>query len=164
MNSQMKQRGRMGISGALMVIGAAVAITASKWPFRTALFPLSIGICVFLMAIAEFFLELFGRDVSKQDERGAKPDTVDPKTALHRTVAIFAWIFGFFLMIIVLGFTIAVPLMVFLYLKVQSRESWGLSLLLTAATIVFFYGLFVWLIETPFPQGWIVRWVGNMLL
>ena len=159
----MKHRGRMWISGALMVIGAAVAITASKWPFRTALFPLSIGACVFSMAIAEFFLELFGRDVSKQDERGTKPDNVDPKTARNRTVAIFAWIFGFFLMIILLGFTIAVPLMVFLYLKVQSKESWELSLLLTAATIVFFYGLFVWLIETPFPAGWIIRWIGNIL-
>src|SRR3989304_4547971 len=106
MNSQTKQRGRMWISGTLMVIGAAVAITASKWPFRTALFPISIGICVFFMAIAEFFLELFGRDVSKQDERGTKPDNVDPKTALHRTVAIFAWIFGFFVLISLLGFAV----------------------------------------------------------
>ena len=164
MNSRLKQRGRMWISGALMVIGAAVAVTASKWPFRTALFPVSIGVCVFLMAVAEFFLEIFGRDVFKEDGRGTLPDNVDAKTALRRTVSIFAWIFGFFLMIILLGFTIAVPFMVFLYLKVQSRESWGLSLLLTAATIVFFYGLFVWLIETPFPRGWIIRWIGDMLM
>lgn len=165
MKNRMKFSGKTWISLTLMMIGAAVAITAIKWPFRTALFPVSIGACVFVMALADLLLGLFGKeDDSPQGALGTKladTDHVDPQVAFNRTLSIFAWIFGFFLMIVFLGFTIAVPLMVFLYLKVQSKEKWGLSLILTGATLIFFYGLFVWLIETPFPEGWLIRWLGT---
>lgn len=163
----MKYSGKMWISISLMMIGAAVAVIAIKWPFRTALFPVSIGVCVFFMALADLLLGLFGKeDVSKHGALGTKlsdtSDTVDPRIDFNRTLSIFAWIFGFFLMIVFFGFTIAVPLLVFLYLKVQSKEGWGLSLILTGATIIFFYGLFVWLLETPFPEGWFIRWLGTV--
>ena len=167
MKSRINISGKTWISLTLMIIGAVVAIMALKWPFRTALFPVSIGICVFFMALADLLLGLFGQENdSAQGALGTKltdsVETVDPQTALRRTLVMFAWIFGFFLLIVFLGFTIAVPLLVFLYLKVQSREGWGLTLILTGATVIFFYGLFVWLIETPFPEGWIVRWLGTM--
>ena len=167
MKNQMKYSGKMWISISLMMIGAAVAVMGSKWPFRTALFPVSIGICVFFMALAELLLGLFGKeDASAHGALGTKltdtSDTVDPEIAFSRTLVMFAWIFGFFLMIVFFGFTIAVPLMVFLYLKVQSKEGWGLSLMLTGATLIFLYGLFVWLLETPFPEGWLIRWLGTI--
>jgi hypothetical protein len=166
MKSKVNYSGKMWISISLMIIGAAVAVIANKWPFRTALFPVSIGICVFFMALTELLLGLFGKeDASKHGPLGTQlteADTVDPKIVFSRTVTMFAWIFGFFLMIVFLGFTIAVPLLVFLYLKVQSKEGWGLSLILTGTTLIFFYGLFVWLLETPFPEGWLIRWLGTI--
>ena len=167
MKSRIKYSGKMWISVSLMLIGVTTASMAVKWPFRTALFPVLIGGCVFVMALADLLLGLFGKeDDSSQGALGTKltdtTETVDPKTAFRRTLVMFAWIFGFFLMIVFLGFTIAVPLMVFLYLKVQSREGWGLTLILTGATLIFFYGLFVWLLETPFPEGWIIRWLATM--
>jgi hypothetical protein len=167
MNKRINVSGKTWISLTLMIIGATVAIMAVKWPFRTALFPVSIGACVFAMALADLFLGLFGKeDASAQGALGTKltetAEDVDPETAFRRTLVMFAWIFGFFLMIVLLGFTVAVPLLVFLYLKVQSREGWVLSLVLTGATLILFYGLFVWLIETPFPEGWIIRWLGTI--
>ncbi len=163
MKNRILADGKLWISLTLMVIGATVALMAYKWPFRTALFPVSIGLCVFFMALADMLLGLFGKEEGlspKEDAAGATPEDRDQKIAWRRTVGIFAWIGGFFLMIILLGFPVAVPLLVFLYLKVQNKESWRLTLILTGSTVVFFYGLFVWIIETPFPDGLLVRWLG----
>jgi hypothetical protein len=40
-------------------------------------------------------------------------------------------------------------------LKVQAKERWVISLLLTGLALFFFLGLFVWLLKTPFSEGWI---------
>jgi hypothetical protein len=66
----------------------------------------------------------------------------------------FAWIIGFFFLILLLGFSVALPLMVFLFLKFQAKERWGMSLVLTGSALAFFLGLFVWLLNIPFPAGW----------
>ncbi|HEU4343129.1 MAG TPA: hypothetical protein VFU31_16370, partial [Candidatus Binatia bacterium] len=67
---------------------------------------------------------------------------------------------GFFLGIWLLGFTVTIPLMVFSYLKIQSNESWGVSLMLTALAWLVFYFLFVRLLTLPFPEGLIFTWLG----
>jgi len=59
---------------------------------------------------------------------------------------------GFFLLILFLGFTISVPLFTFLYLKLHGKEGWGMSIGLSASALACFYGLFVWLLSTPFPE------------
>ena len=93
-------------------------------------------------------------------------DDIDPAIANRRTLLAFGWVLGFFLLILLFGFTFAVPLVVFLFLKVQARERWGISLFLTGSSLVFFFGLFVWLLNIPFAEGWIVEglkslWAAN---
>ena len=144
----------------LMAIAAGVVITAMKWPFKTAFFPVMVGIFLFFGAMADLLLDLFGREkVTKK--QGAVDfqlsEEVDPALATRRTLLCFAWIIGFFVLILLFGFTIAVPLLVFLFLKVQARERWGITLLLTVSSLVFFFGLFVWLLDIPFSEGWIVE-------
>ena len=143
-----------------MGIAVGVVLTALQWPFRTALFPVTIGTSVFLMASIELLMSLFEkkepgrRRVARDWEHSEK---VDPVLARRRTTIIFAWIAGFFLMILFFGFPVAAPLLVFSYLKLQSNEKWGITLLLTAAALVFFFGLFVWLLDTYFAEGLIIR-------
>jgi putative tricarboxylic transport membrane protein len=64
---------------------------------------------------------------------------------------------GFFLLILLLGFPISVPLFTFLYLKLHGKEGWGMSLGLSASALACFYGLFVWLLHIPFPEGWVQK-------
>ena len=146
----------------LMVISAGVIITALKWPFKTALFPVVIGIPVFFMAMAEFFLGLFGKG-----ESGEKTSTidfqlsesVDEALAVRRTISIFLWIFGFFFLILFVGFPIAVPIFFVLFLKLKGREGWKISIGLAAVAWICFYGLFIWLLHIPFLEGWIIMWI-----
>lgn len=139
--------------------GWAVASTFG-WPWKAALFPLVIAIPVFCLAAAEVLWVIFG-----STEQGDSPDfqlTRDlPRRAMiRRTLTGMAWILGFFVAIVLLGFPIAVPLFVFLYVKLQGREGWRVSLALSLAVWGIFYGLLDRLLHLPFPDGLILAWIG----
>ena len=146
----------------MLVVSAWVAVTALKWPFKTALFPLVISISVFLMTTVELLLSLFGeKEVAK---KGAAIDfkfseDIDKGVVLRRTLTIFSWIVGFFFMIVFFGFSIGVALFVFLYLKIHGREKWVTSVLMTFGSWFFFWGLFIWLLDTPMMEGWVFEWL-----
>jgi Tripartite tricarboxylate transporter TctB family len=59
-----------------------------------------------------------------------------------------------------LGFPIAIALMMFTYLKIQGGESWVLSIALTVIAWLAFWGLFVKLLNLPFPEGLLITWLG----
>ncbi len=155
--------GKAFLSFGLMVIAAWVVITASSWPRETALFPIVIGVPVCFMALIELILCLRGKEAT-----GEAPTTVDyqfsenedPVLTKQRTWQAFLWSGGFILMILLLGFTIAVPLFVFLYLKFQSNEKWMISLTLTVSAWAFFYFLFVKFLDVPFFEGWLLKQLG----
>lgn len=161
----MKLSGKLLMSGCLMVIAAGVMITSAKWPFKTALFPMIVSIFLFLGALTDFLLNLFqsAAGTSKQGVVDFQlSEGIDQAVADRRTLVAFAWIIGFFLLILILGFLIAVPVMVFAFLKFQTKERWGISLLLTGLALGFFFTLFFWLLDIPFSPGWIVEGVRTL--
>lgn len=157
----MRVNGRVLMSLSVAVVGMIVVIMALRWPFKTALFPVIIAIPVVLMAVAELVMGLRGM---KKSEKGGVDfklsEDIDPKVAMRRTLVTFGWIVGFFLLIVLLGFPIAVLLFLFLNLKLQAKENWRLTLLLTAATSIFFYGLFIRMLDIHFYEGVILRALG----
>ena len=80
--------------------------------------------------------------------------------AQRRILVAVAWMVGFFAAVVLLGFPIAVPLFLFLYLKLQGGEGWPLSIGITLAVTALFYGLFDALLHLPFPAGWLFSWLG----
>jgi hypothetical protein len=144
----------------IMIFSAWAVISATAWPWKAALFPLVIGIPVFCLAAAEVLWVLFGSTPQEQAMDFQLSTHLPPKTMLQRTLVSVGWIAGFFAAIVLVGFLIAVPLFVFLYLKVQGREGWVFSSVFTLVVWVFFYGLFDQLLHLPFPDGWIQVWTG----
>ncbi len=138
---------------------AAYALYASlHWPFRTALFPRVIGIPLLLLALSEMALSIWG--VEKEREGHAVDfeltTAIEPTLARKRTLLIFAWIFGFLVLILAFGFPLAVPIFVFAYLKIAGKESWTLSTVLTLVSWIFMEGVFDRFLHIPFPGGWIL--------
>jgi hypothetical protein len=80
--------------------------------------------------------------------------------AVRRTAEIAAWIVGFWAAISVLGFSAAVPVVTFLYLRIGAREPWLISTVLTLLAFGFFYGLFDRVLRIPFPPGQLLGWLG----
>lgn len=135
---------------------------AKDWRPQARLYPWAVGIPMLFLAVVQIYLDLKG--AAQKQAAGATPvdfqftQVTDPALARRRTVNIFSWVFGFGLGIWLLGFRIMVPLLVFSYLKIQSRERWALSIALTAAAWLLFWGLFDWLLTLPFPEGQLLTW------
>ncbi|MGH8670364.1 MAG: tripartite tricarboxylate transporter TctB family protein [Burkholderiales bacterium] len=145
-------------AGIVLVSGYAV-VTAWGWPVKAALFPLVIGIPLFCLAAAEALWVLLGRPEAKGEAAEFRLSTDRPaKETLRRTLLAAGWILGFLAAIVLLGFPIAVPLFMLLYLRLQG-EGWVLTLAMSAAVWGIFYGLFDRLLHLPFPAGWIFSWL-----
>ena len=160
----MKLRPQAIFSLVCLIFFVVFVYLAKDWRLQARLYPWVIGIPMVILALIQIILDLKG--VERKPESDSAPvdfqmtQTVNPVLAKQRTVNIFSWILGFFVVIWLLGFAITIPLFVFLYLKVQSREPWLLSIILTAAAWFAFWGLFVWLLNLPFPEGLIFSWLG----
>jgi len=143
----------LALAAAIMLVCAYGVLTAWDWPPKAALFPLAIGIPLFCLAAAEAAWALLG---SRQETTKAMDFQLSVhEKSLPRTALAIAWMLGFFAAIVLLGFPIAVPLFVLLYLKLQGGEGWVLSIVMTLAVWGIFYGLFDRLLHLPFAAGWL---------
>ena len=161
----MKVRPQAIFSLGFVIFFIVFVYEAQGWRPQARLYPLAIGIPMLILAVIQLILDLKGVE-RKQKDDAAPVDfqfaqSVDPAVARSRTFNIFGWLFGFFIGIWLLGFNITIPLMVFGYLKIQSGEKWWLSLTLTAIAGLFFWFLFVWLLNLPFPDGVITTWISG---
>jgi putative tricarboxylic transport membrane protein len=155
----MPKNASLALSVLIMIVAGYGVIAASAWPWKAALFPLVIGIPLFCLAAAEALWTLLGKAPAQPDEAKDFQLSIG-KDSLRRTLVATGWILAFFAAIVLLGFPVAVPLFVFLYLRLQGREGWIVSIVMTAAVWGVFYGLFDLMLHLPFPTGWLVAWLG----
>ncbi len=153
-----------GLLSLFFVLLSALAIFMAKdWRLEIARFPLSVAIVLFMLSSGDLLIVLFLPEKKREaaiDFQSTAGEEVEPSVAFRRTLEIFAWILSFGFLILFLSFYIAIPLFIFLYLKVAGRYRWGFSLLLGAIAWVFFYGLFDRMLHLPFPNGLILEWIG----
>jgi tripartite tricarboxylate transporter TctB family protein len=145
---------------ASMIVAGGAVVSAWGWPAKAALFPLVISIPLFLLAAAEVLWALLGSAPRGNVSDFKLSDHLPQGVALRRTLIAAGWILGFFLAILLLGFLVAVPVFVLLYLRLQGRRGWIFSAVFTAVVWAFFYGLFDLLLHLPFPAGWIPSLLG----
>jgi len=156
----MHNKASLGLGIAIMILSAWGIVSAWSWPLKAALFPLVISIPLFCLAAAEVLWVLFGSAAQSAAADFKLSDDLPQDVALRRTLLATGWILGFFAVIVLFGFLAAVPLFVFLYLKMQGEEGWIFSVAFTLAVWGFFYGLFGLLLHLPFPRGWVQAWIG----
>jgi len=134
-------------------------LEAKDWSMRTGLFPRAVGIAGLTFALAQLYLTL--RIIFKEGTEDPGEVVVDTDAALvrRRTISITGWILGFFAAIWLLGFSIAVPLVTLLYLKLGAGEKWPITVVLTMLAWGSFYGLFDYTLHVPFPEGLLREWL-----
>ena len=158
----MQINGRVVFTLALMAVAAVALVMARQWPFKAAFFPLVTAIPLLILATVQLLVDLFGTSPAGGEGRSdlELATDVSPEIAGRRTIAIFAWIAAFILLVFLLGFPYAVPIFIFAYLAPQSGLSWWLKAFLAAIAWVFFYGLFVSILHIPFEAGQVQTWLG----
>jgi len=157
----MTRHASLGLALAIMALSAWGIYSALDWPLKSKLFPLVIAIPLFCLATAEALWVILGKNSAASASDFKLSEDQEPAVARRRTLLAAAWTVGFFLLILLVGFPIAVPVMVFTYLKVQGKESWIFSAIFTGAVWLFFYGLFELLLHLHFPDGWLFGGFGG---
>lgn len=144
----------------IMICSGVAVIIALDWPLKAKLFPLVIAIPVFCMATAEVIWGLLDPAARSEAMDFKLSEQLPRKTVTRRTLLAIAWMLGFLAAIVLLGFPLAVALLVFAFVKFQGREGWVTSGVFTIVVWVFFYAIFDRLLHLPFPDGWIQGWLG----
>jgi len=157
----MTKHASLGLALAIMALSAWGIYSALDWPLKSKLFPLVIAIPLFCLATAEALWVILGKSAASVASDFKLSEDQEPAVARRRTLLAAAWTVGFFLLILLVGFPIAVPVMVFTYLKVQGKEGWIFSAIFTGAVWLFFYGLFELLLHLHFPDGWLFGGFGG---
>jgi hypothetical protein len=159
------------ISAFLVLLLVWVVWEARDWPFRTRLFPWSIGIPVLGLALVQFGIaswKAFRRQLDLEvDEVQGEPDkkaeseaTLDPKLASRRTFSIAAWTIVFALGFWLFGFKVGGLVLSPAFLKFQARESWKTSIFYGLGVYLFFLGGFETALGFPLPPGIIAASLG----
>jgi putative tricarboxylic transport membrane protein len=144
----------------LIIIGLSCALWESRgFSFRAGLFPWAIGFPVLGLVLVQATKEFMGKAPRTGEESIEGGSDLSSHVINRRTAGIFAWIAGYFIAIWLCGFSVGVTLCTFAQLKFGSREKWVLSLILTAATWSFTYGLFDHVLHIPFPEGQLSVWL-----
>ena len=141
----------------VVVVLVALALWQSRnFGFRAGLFPWAIGIPTLVLALLQLNKDVTGRKKPKAAAVWEAALHIPPEVATRRTLTIIGWTVGFFVMIWLLGFTYAVPVVMILYLKFAGREKWPMTLIVTFFTWLFFHGLFERALNVPFPEGLLI--------
>lgn len=163
----MRLTARNGFNILVLVFFCYLVWEAQDWRLQARLFPWAIGIPMIFLALFNIVQEIMGpKDAGEEKATGETPtdfqftQTMDTGVAVRRTITILSWIIGFLAGIWLVGFSITVACMTFGYLKIQSKEGWLMSLILTASAWLVYYVLFERTLLLPFPEGQLFRWLG----
>jgi hypothetical protein len=144
----------------------AYVVYEAKWGFgswepRAALFPWAIGLPTLVLALYVFIEDSLqsSRKVKVEEYHVEDEPEIDRIVARQRTVAISCWIVGFFLAIWIIGFIPASAIATLLYLKYGAGERWPVTAAISVACWLFFWGMFDYALQMPFPRGALFDWL-----
>lgn len=144
----------------LVLVFAAVIIVSLGYSYRARLTPLVIGIPGLLVTVITLFFELkksiIKHDPSDEEQSAAALEKSKNKEKVRKEIIALSWLAGLFILIYVVGFIIAIPIYLFLYLKVKSDEKLVFSSLFSLITWGALYVFFVLILHIPLYPGIII--------
>jgi Tripartite tricarboxylate transporter TctB family len=126
----------------LVIFVSAVVVAKVNYPAEAASMPLIIGGFGAALSLLQLIVELHA-------SRAAYEEQID----LKRDIPIYLWVWAFVIAVTAFGFVLAAPVMLFVYLRFRSRESWWLSALLSLAVLGLLYGVFQTALGVPLFEG-----------
>ena len=136
----------------LVIFASAAIVAALDYPPTAAAMPLLVGGCGAALSLLQLIAEI----------RASRENTEDP-IDLRKDIPIYLWVWAFVIAVVAFGFVAAAPVMLFVYLRFRSRESWWLSLLLSAGVLTLLYGVFQIGLGVPLFDGLVTRRIDGAL-
>ena len=82
------------------------------------------------------------QDEAGDDTSGENANLDEALEARKRELVLASWVVGFFILSLIFGFVVSVPIALFFFLKVLNRDSWRFSITVTVVTWATIYVLF----------------------
>jgi hypothetical protein len=141
----------------IFLFGAVTALLSLRMPigtFRmggTGMFPLCLGILLMILSGA-FTLKIFFQGKEEQVKKGAPIESSESPIQLILFLGAMALATLFFNQ---LGYPLISFLLMVALLRILGIKRWGLNIMISVATAVGSYFLFVKWLDIPMPKGWI---------
>ncbi|MBM4261743.1 MAG: hypothetical protein FJ145_09960 [Deltaproteobacteria bacterium] len=150
-------RGREAIffTAFITLVMLAALWVAKDWPVRAAIIIFLLGGLGVVLAAVQLFKDY--RAIHAEGVGIVRP-TFEVAAIEHEgkwgSLEIWAWLWGLYFAIHLIGFPIALPLFVFAYVKFYGG-GWLTAIVLTALTWGFLYGIYDYLLHVPWPKPWL---------
>jgi hypothetical protein len=144
--------GRVAHATLMLAIFVGMDVVALGYPFKAALMPLVVGVPGAALCLFQLVTEL-------RRAPAAEPQTQPVK----RELQMIAWWGTFIAGILLFGFLIATPILLYAYLRFDSREPRWRALLFALGGIAVVYGIFSQLLSTQLWPGFLPPMVSDLL-
>ncbi len=145
-----------------IVLFAYVVYEAWDMPLQAKLYPLTIGSIALALLVYQFAREIISTEASNTTETGVDIDFTKEEASRAgklKALELFGWLYGFALLLWLLGFFVSVPLMVLAYM-LRHRESLVMTIALPLGCGLTTWILFGHFLHLPFPPGIILEAMG----
>ncbi len=142
---------------------------ARGWPLLARLVPWAVGIPGLVFSLGELVVELRKRPEPEPSDQQTKEvkkeevyvdfrfDEAATSQASHlKAFRTFVWLVAFIFVGFAIGFPLGFSVVIFLYLKLEGKEGWLISVVFGLATWGFIWGIFIKLFDTIFPDPWVL--------
>ena len=153
----------------LLVAFIYAPLSAREWPYATRLFVWAISVPTLLCLIAQL-----GIDLRRTKQPGTWENVVDTadlpvdrsiplQIVFSRGMNFLGWFLGLFVGIWLIGFQVALPLFLILYLLTQARSGWLLSLVVAGSVMIVQFVLFDRLLQIAWSKGILISWFEEII-
>ncbi len=137
----------------LVVVFALAIYLAFGLPVAARSMPLLFGTCGLIAALIQLTAG-FKKNVSASCSGKERKETRSFKEIIsNKEINFFAWLFLFYFLIYLLGFTLAIPLFLFLILLIKYREKLLLVFLMSLGFCSAYYILFIRIMKIAVYEG-----------
>ena len=143
----------------MLAILAGMVLVAAQYPPDSRFMPWVVGIPAIVLCLLQLGVDLRAARRSGRAQPQAGVEDSDPPGTLRREAAMWGFFLGLVAGILLLGFLVAVPLFILLFLRIWARASWPLTLGLVGAACVLLYLVFVQGLNVALHQGFATQYL-----
>ncbi len=160
--------GNVLMSLVMLAIFVGMVAMAATYPPATRFLPFVIGIPGILLAEHQVATEIAdarraavpARHATLSETTAAKAEAIlEPPGDVLREIVLLAYLVGLAAAVLVLGFWLAIPLFVIAFLRFHERETWTLTLALTATAWVVLYLVFDSVLGIIVHEGFLTEYL-----
>jgi hypothetical protein len=140
---------RIVTSAVMLCIFAGMTLMALGFPAKAQLMPLLVGVPGTAMALVQLIRDLRAPAAPTPEAEAA----IEAREEQRRERKMFLWLALFFAGILAFGFLWATPVLVFAFLRLGERESWGVAATGAVGSWLVLYLVFVRVLELFLFEG-----------